>query len=143
MQEKDLPDVMRIEHRVYEYPWTYGIFQDCLRYGYCCWVFERDGCLDGYGIMSVAAGEAHILNLCVRPEVQRRGLGRKILGYLVDLARRHEADTVLLEVRPSNHAALKLYHVLGFNEVGMRRNYYPTKDGREDAMILAKSLLKE
>ncbi len=141
MRESDLPTVMRIEARAYDYPWTYGIFQDCLRYGYCCWVFEHDDCVDGYGIMSIAAGEAHILNLCVRPEVRRHGLGRKILNYLVDLARRHDADTVLLEVRPSNRAAVSLYHQLGFNEVGTRRNYYPAENGREDAMILAKTLL--
>jgi ribosomal-protein-alanine N-acetyltransferase len=143
MRESDLAAVMRIEMRAYDYPWTYGIFQDCLRYGYCCWVFERDDCVDGYGIMSIAAGEAHILNLCVRPEVRRHGLGRKILNYLVDLARRHDADTVLLEVRPSNRAAVSLYHELGFNEVGTRRNYYPAESGREDAMILAKTLLRD
>jgi ribosomal-protein-alanine N-acetyltransferase len=143
MRESDLAAVMRIEMRAYDYPWTYGIFQDCLRYGYCCWVFERDDCVDGYGIMSIAAGEAHILNLCVRPEVRRHGLGRKILNFLVDLARRHDADTVLLEVRPSNRAAVSLYHELGFNEVGTRRNYYPAESGREDAMILAKTLLRD
>ncbi len=143
MRESDLAAVMRIEVRAYDYPWTYGIFQDCLRYGYCCWVFERDDCVDGYGVMSIAAGEAHILNLCVRPEVRRHGLGRKILNYLVDLARRHDADTVLLEVRPSNRAAVSLYHELGFNEVGTRRNYYPAENGREDAMILAKTLLRD
>jgi [ribosomal protein S18]-alanine N-acetyltransferase len=143
MRETDLAAVMRIEVRAYDYPWTYGIFQDCLRYGYCCWVFERDDCVDGYGVMSIAAGEAHILNLCVRPEVRRHGLGRKILNYLVDLARRHDADSVLLEVRPSNRAAVSLYHELGFNEVGTRRNYYPAENGREDAMILAKTLLRD
>lgn len=143
MRESDLAAVMRIEVRAYDYPWTYGIFQDCLRYGYCCWVFERDDYVDGYGIMSIAAGEAHILNLCVRPEVRHHGLGRKILNYLVDLARRHDADTVLLEVRPSNRAAVSLYHQSGFNEVGTRRNYYPADNGREDAMILAKTLLRD
>lgn len=140
MRETDLPTVMRIEVRSYEYPWTYGIFQDCLRYGYCCWVLERDGNIEGYGVMSVAAGEAHILNLCVRPEARRHGLGRTVLTYLIDLARRHDADTVLLEVRPSNRGALALYHELGFNEVGTRKDYYPTDNGREDAMILAKTL---
>jgi len=75
--------------------------------------------------------------------VRRHGLGRKILNYLVDLARRHDADTVLLEVRPSNRAAVSLYHELGFNEVGTRRNYYPAENGREDAMILAKTLLRD
>ncbi len=143
MRDSDLATVMRIELRAYDYPWTYGIFQDCLRYGYCCWVFERDNCVDGYGVMSIAAGEAHILNLSVRPEARRHGLGRKILSFLIDLARRHDADTVLLEVRPSNRAAIGLYHQLGFNEVGTRRNYYPAENGREDAMILAKTLLHD
>ena len=140
MRELDLPVIMGIENRVYPYPWTVGIFRDCLRVGYCCWVYEIGNEIAGYGVMSVAVGEAHVLNLSVKPESQRKGLGRKILAHLIDLARRHNADTLLLEVRPSNGAALALYHSLGFNEVGVRKAYYPDANGKEDALILAKSL---
>lgn len=140
MSEADLPEIMEIERRAYPYPWTIGILRDCLRVGYNCWLYEQNGVIQAYGVMSVAAGEAHVLNLCVRPESQGSGLGRRMLTQLIALARRHGADTLLLEVRPSNLAALKLYQNQGFNEVGTRKNYYPAEQGREDALILALAL---
>jgi len=140
MTADDLPAVMAIESRAYAFPWTAGIFRDCLRVGYCCWCCEEDGELLGYGVMSVAAGESHILNLTVRPESQRCGIGARLLRHFMQLARRHEADTVLLEVRPSNRPAIALYRKLGFNEIGLRPDYYPAADGREPALILARSL---
>jgi ribosomal-protein-alanine N-acetyltransferase len=136
----DLDAVMDIEERAYGFPWTRGIFRDCLRVGYCCWCYENDGLIDGYGVMSIAAGESHILNLTVRPESQRQGVGSKLMKHFVQLARRHDADTVMLEVRPSNKRAISLYEKYGFNEIGVRRNYYPADGGREDALILALSL---
>jgi len=140
MSESDLMQIMEIERRAYDFPWTPGIFRDCLRVGYCCWVYERGNVIEGYGVMSVAVGESHILNLCVQPESQDRGIGRRLLGHLMELARRHDAEMVLLEVRPSNKPALHLYKTMGFNEVGVRRHYYPGLRGREDALILASSL---
>lgn len=136
----DLDAVMEIESRAYDFPWTEGIFRDCLRVGYCCWCYEIDGLIQGYGVMSVAAGESHILNISVRPESQRQGIGSKLMKHFLQLARRHDADTVMLEVRPSNRLAIKLYEKLGFNEIGVRRNYYPAHQGREDALLLALSL---
>jgi len=136
----DLGTVMDIESHVYDFPWTQGIFRDCLRVGYCCWCYENDGLIQGYGVMSVAAGESHILNITVRPESQRQGIGGKLMKHFLQLARRHDADTVMLEVRPSNKLAISLYEKLGFNEIGVRRNYYPADEGREDALILALSL---
>lgn len=136
----DLDEVMAVETRAYEYPWTVGIFRDCLRVGYCCWCYELDGSIQGYGVMSVAAGESHILNITVRPESQRQGVGLKLMRHFLNLARRHGADIVMLEVRPSNLGAINLYETLGFNEMGRRRNYYPAKDGREDALLLGMSL---
>jgi ribosomal-protein-alanine N-acetyltransferase len=136
----DLDTVMDIESRAYDFPWTQGIFRDCLRVGYCCWCYENDGFIQGYGVMSVAAGESHILNITVRPESQRQGIGGKLMKHFLQLARRHDADIVMLEVRPSNASAISLYETLGFNEIGVRRNYYPSDDGREDALLLALSL---
>jgi ribosomal-protein-alanine N-acetyltransferase len=140
MRNEDLRAVMEIEPRAYDYPWTLGIFRDCMRVGYCCWCYEHDGELLGYGVMSVGTGEAHILNLTVRPESQGQGIGKKLLKHFLQLARRHNADIAMLEVRPTNEAALTLYHKLGFNEIGRRRNYYPADHGREDALVLALSL---
>lgn len=140
MRVTDVGAVMAVESQSYQFPWTRNIFKDCLRVGYCCWVYTLDEEVIGYGVMSVAVGEAHILNLSIRPDMQGRGLGRRLLQRLLTLARRHGADTVFLEVRASNRSALHLYRDLGFNEVGLRRGYYPAGDGREDAVVFALSL---
>ena len=140
MAGADLDAVIAIEQRAYAFPWTRGIFSDCLRVGYCCWCYENDSRLYGYGVMSVAAGEAHILNLTVSPDSQRQGIGGRLMQHFLQLARRHDADTVMLEVRPSNVAAIRLYEKFGFNEIGVRRDYYPAEQGREDALLLALGL---
>ncbi len=137
MAREDLPFVMQVERQAYEFPWTEGIFRDCLRVGYCCRVLEDEGHLVGHGVMAVAVGECHLLNICVHPRYQRRGLGRRMLSHLLDVARHGQAKIALLEVRRSNKAAYALYYGLGFNEIGLRKNYYPTRHGREDALVLA------
>ncbi|MEX0729269.1 MAG: ribosomal protein S18-alanine N-acetyltransferase [Aquisalimonadaceae bacterium] len=142
MREEDLREVLRIERDAYPFPWTNGVFRDCLRVGYGCWVREYEGRLAGYLIQSVAAGEAHVLNLCVDPALHRQGLGRELLEHGLYTAARLGAETVFLEVRPSNRAAVRLYERLGFGEVGIRPGYYPQPGGRrEDAMILARILM--
>ncbi len=141
MVEDDISMVLSIEESAYEYPWTRLIFQDCLRVGYCSWILECDRTIIGYGVMSVAVGECHILNLCVQPGSQGAGYGQIILEHLLDVARKHNAEVAFLEVRPSNTAGKKLYSRAGFNEVGLRRNYYPARFGREDAVIMARSLI--
>ena len=137
MRDADLAMVLDIEREAYAFPWSEGIFRDCLRAGYCCWVVAQQGLVNAYGIMQVGGGESHILNLCVRASGRGQGLGRTLLGHLLDVAKEHRAGTALLEVRPTNRAALGLYETTGFNEVGVRRGYYPGRDGREDALILA------
>ena len=137
---QDLPAVLAIENNAYEFPWSIGIFSDCLRVGYPCWIYEVDGEIQGYTVISIAADEGHILNLCVTPESQGQGIGKILLEGVMDTARRFDIKQIFLEVRPSNKVALSLYHSFGFNEVGTRRKYYPAKKGREDAIILAKSL---
>ncbi len=141
MREEDIAGVLAIEDSAYTHPWGEGIFLDCLRVGYSCWLMEREEEIIAYGVMSIAAGESHLLNLCVKPQLQNMGYGRMMLDYLLDLARQHKADMAFLEVRPSNRYAIKLYRNSGFDEVGMRRNYYPAIIGREDAIILARSLV--
>ena len=143
MSEEDIEAVMHVENRAYEFPWSEAIFRDCLRVGYCCWVIEQDGVLIGYGVMSVAVGESHILNLCIDPDYQSTGLGKKLLVHLLATAQEHNANMTFLEVRPSNFAAIKLYLGSGFDEIGSRRNYYPAKLGREDALILARTSVED
>jgi ribosomal-protein-alanine N-acetyltransferase len=141
MKQADIEAVAAIEQRAYEFPWTAGVFSDCLRAGHQGWVLDcRIGIL-GYGVLSCAAGEAHVLNICVAPEHQGHGHGRHILRRLIDLARWHMVDRVFLEVRPSNPKAMALYQDVGFNEIGRRPNYYPALKGREDAIVMAMELV--
>lgn len=140
MNHDDLSVIMGIETRAYDFPWSEGIFRDCMRVGYSCWVYELDCVILGYGVVSLGVGECHVLNLCVAPDAQNQGIGRKLLQHLLDTALCYNIDTVLLEVRPSNPAAISLYTSEGFNEVGRRKDYYPARHGREDALILAKAL---
>lgn len=142
MRHEDIPAVMRVETTAYLHPWTEGIFRDCLQVGYCCWVLLESEEIIGHGVMSVAAGECHILNVCVHPHARRRGLGRRILRRLLSGGRSRNADTAFLEVRASNRAALGLYSLEGFCEVGIHHGYYPFEEGREDAVIMARSLQK-
>ncbi len=143
MHELDVPVVVAIERAAYQFPWSEGIFRDCLRVGYACRVIEVAGDMAGYGIMSLGAGEAHILNVCIRDEYRCRGLARKILQYLLERARNAGMYEAFLEVRPSNTAAARLYHSLGFEQVGVRRGYYQAAVGREDAAVLRRILLTD
>ena len=142
MREGDLAAVFANERAAYSHPWSMGILRDCLRVGYHCVVAERQGELVGHAVLSTGAGEAHLLNLCVAPQCQGNGIGRRLLRRMLRLAREQEADTVYLEVRASNLAARTLYESEGFCEVGQRRGYYPHHEQeREDAVIYAKPLL--
>lgn len=140
MRPSDLKAVARIEQAAYDYPWSQGIFRDCLLAGYHSLVIDLSGIIIGYGIMSIAAAEAHILNICVHPDLQRRGYGRHMLNALLEKAEQTEAVKVFLEVRPSNHAALELYRTSGFDQIGIRPAYYQADRGREDAVVLALTL---
>ena len=137
---EDVPGVIDIEEANYTHPWTRGIFRDCIRVGYDCFVYEADGVIQAYGLISVAANEAHILNICVAPEHKGEGLGRKMLYKLLDTAETKHADSVFLEVRESNLVAIQLYEKEGFNRIGVRKNYYPSENGREDALVFAKAI---
>ncbi len=143
MNELDIPMVVTIERSAYQFPWSEGIFRDCLRVGYVCRVIDAGGDMGGYGIMSVGAGEAHILNVCIREEYRGCGYARKMLLYLMKRARAAGMYEAFLEVRPSNTAAARLYHSMGFEQVGIRRGYYQATGGREDAAVLRRMLLPE
>ncbi|MEI6706840.1 MAG: ribosomal protein S18-alanine N-acetyltransferase [Methylococcales bacterium] len=139
MTHADLSAVMDIERKNYDFPWSEDIFRDCFKAGYSCWVCEAQDKVLGYSLLSLAVGEAHILNVSVDPAEQKQGIGRKMMENAIDYAR-GRAETVFLEVRPSNTYAIALYEDLGFNEIGIRKGYYPAKNGREDAIMLALQL---
>lgn len=141
MTNSDLDNVIAVEKKAYPHPWTLGIFRDCLRVGYHAWVMTLDGDVIGYGIVMLSPGEAHILNICIDPDYQRKGLGRNLLNHLIKQSNQTDVDMILLEVRRSNENAQQLYQSEGFHELGVRRGYYPAaNNNREDAIILAKYL---
>ncbi|MDB6089703.1 MAG: ribosomal-protein-alanine N-acetyltransferase [Gammaproteobacteria bacterium] len=140
MVETDVGGVVALERASYQFPWSEGIFRDCLRVGYVCRVVMSGNRLIGYGVMSVGAGEAHILNLCIDSAFRCQGIGRRLLDYLVDRGAVAGMSEAFLEVRPSNTAAIRLYLSLGFEQVGMRRGYYQAVGGREDAAVLKLAL---
>lgn len=140
MQESDLDELLRIERAAYPYPWTQGNFRDCLKAGYSCWVGEIEGKLAGYWIMMNVVDEGHILNCCIAPQWQRQGFGRQLMAHLFQIAQGHNTRELLLEVRLSNEPAKRLYVSLGFDFIGQRRDYYPTDNGREDALVMRRML---
>ena len=141
MDEACVAQVIDIERRAYEFPWTEGIFRDCLNVGYSAWVVTSPGNeVLAYAVMSMAVGEAHVLNLCVEPAYHQQGLGRFLLAHLQAVARAAGMDLMLLEVRKSNTAAIALYLGVGFHKLGVRKAYYPARDGSEDALLLGYSL---
>ena len=141
MSPGDLPAVAAVERASYPFPWSEGIFRDCLRVGYLCRVADLDREIVAYGVLAMGAGEAHLLNLCVDQHWRRYGIGELLLAELISRARNAGVHRMLLEVRPSNEVALRLYQKYGFRPIGSRRGYYRADRGREDAMVLALRLL--
>jgi [ribosomal protein S18]-alanine N-acetyltransferase len=136
MRPGDLDQVVAVERSIYSHPWSLGNFRDSLHAGYSCWVMEANGDLAGYGVLMIGVGEAHLLNVSVAQPWQRRGLGRALLAHFIELAGRFGVSRMLLEVRPSNHAARHLYAQAGFLDLSVRRGYYPAAGGREDAILM-------
>ena len=141
MQEADIGSVLLNEQRSYTHPWNQRIIEDCIANGNDCWVLGIGEHIIGHGIISIAAGEAHLLNVCVNPDFQGNGYGRELVMHLIKQARSRAANRMFLEVRVSNQIAYQLYEKLGFNEVGVRADYYPSLAGREDAIVLAIELI--
>ncbi len=140
MQEQDLDQVVANELHSYAFPWTRGIFLDCLNARHECWVGSLERDLIGHAVVSVVAGEGHLLNLCVRRDLQGKGYGRELALHMIERAHTRGASALFLEVRPSNLVAGNLYESLGFKEVGKRKNYYSSHVGHEDARVLALDL---
>jgi ribosomal-protein-alanine N-acetyltransferase len=140
MVHDDLADIADIERRSYDFPWSHGVFRDCLLAGYNCLVLVHDERPVGYGILSVAAGEAHVLNLCVDPAHRARGYGEQLLDAMLRISRAAGVREIFLEVRPSNETAIRLYRKKGFHQIASRPSYYQATHGREDAAVLVRKL---
>lgn len=140
MREVDLAEVLAIESAIYSHPWTRGNFADSLRAGYRCYTWRSGVELIGYFILMIAAGEGHLLNLSVAAVRQRQGHGSTLLAETMRMAGAEGAEQLFLEVRPTNAGAKALYSRFGFRQVAVRRDYYPAPGGREDALVLARTL---
>ena len=138
MQEADLPAVMINENSAYDFPWSASIMASNQKRHYCV-VFESEenNAILGHAILSTVADEASVLNIAVSPSAQRQRIGHQLMENILAYAASKSCVEVFLEVRESNRPAFTMYHQFGFNEVGLRRNYYPSKQGREDAILLA------
>jgi len=136
MRASDIDRIMEIEPIIYTHPWTRGNFEDSMRVGYSCWVIDSDGVVTGYGVLMIGVREAHLLNLSIAPEWQRRGLGRTLLEHFVHIGHDSDAQQMFLEVRPSNTSARRMYADYGFRDISVRRGYYPAAGGREDAILM-------
>jgi [ribosomal protein S18]-alanine N-acetyltransferase len=133
----DVDEVVALEESVYPHPWSRGNFVDSLASGYIAWTVRDEGWLVGYFLLMEAVDEAHLLNVAVCPSHQRQKLGLYLLDKVAAVARGQGMESVLLEVRPSNLRALKVYERYGFKEIGRRKNYYPAHNGqREDAIVM-------
>jgi len=140
MQEADLDAIMEIEPLIYSHPWSRGNFSDSLASGYSAWVLLDGARIIGYALMMMVLDEAHLLNLSVAKACQKQGLGRMLLEHMIAIAKKHDAANMFLEVRPSNISAIALYENIGFNEMAIRRGYYPAHNGREDAVLMGLAL---
>ena len=140
MSVGDLDEVLAIEYRVCDFPWGRGNFADSLESGYSCWVCRIDSELVGYFVLMLAVDDAHLLTISVAEKRQRMGFGARLLRHAMDVALHCNATSMLLEVRPSNEKALMMYRHFGFQQIGVRRGYYPAAVGREDALVLTRAL---
>ena len=140
MRYSDVDIIIQNETAAYDHPWTKRIVIDCLRAGYQCWVLANKQKIVAHGVMSVAISECHLLTLCVHPNYQRHGYGRKLFNLLLDRAYKLDASECFLEGRTTNEAAISLYQSMGFAVIGERKNYYVGNEGREDAHIMSREL---
>jgi ribosomal-protein-alanine N-acetyltransferase len=141
LRPDDLDRVMEIEQQCYPFPWTRGIFADCLRVGYACFGLQLGTHLAGYSVHNWGVGESHLLNLCIGPRWQRQGYGGLLLEHAISHARSLDCHVMFLEVRPSNRDATRLYRRRGFEVAGARPAYYQSAEGREDAVVMRLDLL--
>jgi len=141
MTRDDLLNVVNIEQEANQFPWTSKNFEDSLKANNQAWVFVNDSDeIQGYTIVQKVVDETHLLNICVKPSAQGHGLGREILNHIIDFASSISSVFIVLEVRSSNQRAQQLYLQAGFNEMSVRKNYYPAKEGREDAVLMGMDL---
>lgn len=136
MTPADLEEVADLTHRADPFGWTLRNFSDAHASGNTLTVLTVDGVTSGIAAVMHVLDESELLEIAVQPAMQGRGYGKALLAQAIALARRNGAVRMFLEVRESNARARKMYTSFGFEETGRRRNYYPTENGREDAILM-------
>ena len=141
-EEQDIDIALDIERESNPFPWTLKNFKDCIEKGYYSLVLKEGMKVIGFAILSVSTEESHLLNIGLTASKRGQGLGKELLEKIIMAAEVMGSKKIFLEVRISNVIAIDLYKKLGFKEIGLRKNYYRTKEGREDAILMSKSLKK-
>lgn len=134
---RDVDQVFAIEQDAYPFPWSKSLFEQAVTTNKYACVFEVNDKIIGYAVLSFVVGEVELLNICISPSQQGKGYANQLLTHLIDFSEQRKNHEMFLEVRVSNASAIHLYEKLGFNEIGRRKNYYPGKQGREDAILMA------
>ncbi|WP_353153470.1 ribosomal protein S18-alanine N-acetyltransferase [Herminiimonas fonticola] len=142
MQPSDVSDVLAIENDVYPFPWTRGNFLDSISSGYETWVLrDAAGTLNGYFLLMPSVDDAHLLNITVQRDLHGCGIGLLLLNKAKAIVQERKLQALLLEVRPSNTRAEKIYERYGFARIGIRKGYYPAPNNqREDAIVMKLAL---
>lgn len=139
IQTEDLDDIYQIEQAAHAVPWRFATFKNCLSDNYLnLKLSTADQQIIAFCICQCVLDEATLFNIAVSPTYQGKGYAKQLLNYLIDQLKQRHIQTIWLEVRQSNHIAQQLYTSLGFNQVTIRKNYYPLPEGgKEDAIIMA------
>lgn len=143
MTSSDLTSVLAIEQQGYDFPWSQNLFEQSIKSTKYCVVALSGEQVIGYAILSYVVGEAELLNICIDSNHQGKGYAKALLHHLIEHAADKDNHEMYLEVRVTNTPAIHIYEQAGFNEIGRRKNYYPTKAGKEDAILMALPLFKD
>ena len=136
MHINDLECIYKLELESYSFPWTKEILRDCILYKYDSYSVFIDDTLVGYIISKISFPETHILNLTVDINYRNNGIGQALIELTINDARIRNSQDIILEVRSKNLNAQALYSKLGFEKIGIRKGYYDSENGREDAFVL-------
>lgn len=141
MTRHDLSQVLHIETQNQALPWAIAIFENYLQNPAClCYSLIQNQMLIGFAILQIAVDEAELITISIDPYHQKQGYGEFLLEQLIEICRDKNLERLFLEVRISNHRAIRLYEKKGFKTYARRKNYYPTHDGREDAILMTLKL---
>ena len=138
---RDVPLLKQIEEQAYDFGWSKGNFVDALNENYIAKALINNSVMVGYYFWQKVLDECHLLNFTIASERQRKGLGNWMLSQLLVSLRAKSITAIYLEVRPSNDTAISLYSKFGFSIIGRRKNYYPGKESREDALVMKRTIL--